>query len=150
MIVVCDTTTGELVWTNVDEVDGDTTVVTSTGVTIDVPAGESVTTPYIGPGTWTATWGDGTVVEGEIPPACVDTTTTAATTTPPTTAPPTTAPPTSEAGSNTVVPPTSAASSGRLPSTGASGAAIAIGFLLIAAGIFATVIARRRATTQGV
>jgi LPXTG-motif cell wall-anchored protein len=88
MVVVCDTATGELVWTNADAIDGDTTVVTSTGVTIDVPAGESVRTAYIGPGTWVATWGDGVTVEGEMPAACVDTTTT----TPPPTTVPTTPP----------------------------------------------------------
>jgi hypothetical protein len=144
MVVVCDEATGDLVWTNVDEGDGDTTVVTSTGVTLDIPEGESVTTSYIGPGTWVATWGDGVTVEGEIPPACVETTTTVA---PTTTA--TTAPPTSAESSTIVPPPTSAASSGRLPSTGIGAGPVVAGLALISAGIAVTVVARRKTAGTG-
>jgi hypothetical protein len=142
VIVVCDEATGELVWSNTYPEDGPTTAVTDNGLTVSIPAEGTVSTPHPGPGTWTATWEIGDFVEtGDLPPECVE----ATTTTPAPTTVPDTAPPTSEAGSNTIVPPPpSTSSSDTLPITGTGGAAAGVGVLLLAGGVVAIVAARRR------
>jgi hypothetical protein len=150
VIVVCDEATGELVWSNEFPEDGPVTVVTSNGLTVDVPAEGSVRTIHPGPGTWTATWEipvDGVpfIQEGPIPAECVETTTTVATTTtaaPTTTVAPTTAPPTSEAASRTVAPPRT------LPDTGTDLTVALVGAACVAIGALATIVTRRRASTR--
>jgi hypothetical protein len=145
--VICDEATGDLVWSNVFPVDGPLTIVTSNGLTVTLPAEGSVTTEHPGPGTWVGTWEIGEfTAEGEIPPECVETTTTT-TVAPTTTVTPTTPPP-SEAGSNTVVPPSGSSSSGTLPDTGSDLTVAAVGLALVAGGVLATVVARRRAPVR--
>jgi hypothetical protein len=161
ILVVCDQETGHLVWSNTtpDSVPG--TVVTSNGLSVEVPAHGSVTTEHPGPGTWTVTWTNGETAEGAIPPVCTEVTTTSAPTTtaaPTSTAPPTTAPTLAtsppaapEAGvvvaGVTAVPPAESSGAETLPATGSDASIAALACVLIAAGAAALLIARRSVRT---
>jgi LPXTG-motif cell wall-anchored protein len=162
ILVVCDEETGDLVWSNTtpDAVPG--TVVTSNGLTVEVPATGSVTTEHPGPGTWMVTWTTGETAEGTLPPVCTEATTTAA----PTTAAPTTAAPTSmapgttgptsgggasggetEVAGVTVVPAAGSSGAETLPATGSDWSLAAVAGIFIAAGAAAMLVARRTART---